>query len=166
MHQLIRAIVYAKNKEEGLEKAKEIFESLCENQYPYDYYSTFDKESPRKRWGNLPVITLANSKIGKKLIEDGWRSTKQEFYRNLKIIREILKKKSNYQLLLKSFDDNLFRYRCYLIGEFRGSSCFLYDNDGEGIKSVKHLNYVLNKWNNEKKYKGLKIYVVPADVHF
>ena len=64
----------------------------------------------------------------------------------------------------------MFRYWCYVAGAYTGSSIWLYDNDGEGIRSREHLKNVLNKWADSKTtssetYEGLKVFVVPADVH-
>jgi len=169
MHQVITVIVYAENKNEALDKAKTIFERLCENQYPFDYFTTFDEDgigtSGKDRWGNLPAVTLAISKKGKELIEQGIKFTKDEFMENLKIIRKLLKKKTDKELFEKDGGVEMFRFSCYQIGRHRGSSVWLYDNDGEGITDPEHLKNVLKKWN-DKSYRGLKIYVVPADVHY
>ncbi|MHA1329596.1 MAG: hypothetical protein ACTSR2_00830 [Candidatus Hodarchaeales archaeon] len=165
MHQLIRIIVYGKNKEEALEKAVGILDDFCEI-HRFDYYSLFDEDFATKRWGKLPVIARADSKIGKKLIEDGLKFTKKELYYNLNEIRKVLKKKTNYQIWnTPYFSSDLFRFRCYLVGQTKGSAIFLYDNDGEGIGDPHHLKGVLNKWDSDK-YKGLNVYVVPADIHY
>lgn len=65
----------------------------------------------------------------------------------------------------------MWRYYCNQIGKYTGSSIWLYDQDGEGIRNRGHLNDVLTGWPNLRdKQKGPtyteKLWVVPADVHF
>ncbi len=178
MHSLIRAVVFAKNEEEGLAKARSIFEELVESG-KFDYYTDFAEEgttvSGQARWGEYPVIALADSPEGKKLIEDGFKSTKDEFFENLKHIRTGIEKYTDEELW--KGEDNIngikgfFHYYCNQLGQYDGNTVWLYDNDGEGIKNERHLNDVLSKWQNAnisgvEEYKDLNVYVVPADVHF
>lgn len=175
MHRVIRAIVYAQNKDEALSKAKGVFEGLCEDRI-FDYHTTFDTAgssmSGRGRWGNITPIARVDSEKGKKLVDEGMEATKQEFLKNIKIIRAVLKKKTNTELFQNDYDKKMFRHRCYVLGQYRGYSVWLYDNDGTGIRTPSHLKNVLNKWacldkeGKENPYKGLNVYVVPADVHF
>jgi len=180
MHILIRAIVYGKDKEEGLEQARSIFERLCECQHPFDYYSMFDEENfgkrAKDRWADLPAITLAKSKKGKELIREGMDLTKKFFMHYIKKVRKILDECKNDEELFEQRYINIdkdIRWNCYLLGENRGPFTYLYDNDGEGIKSPSHLKDVLNKWKSiyegkgkSNPYKDKKIWVVPADMHF
>ena len=157
MHMVIRALVYAKTKEEALVNAKEVFDRLTENQHPFDYYVTFDQNglgsAGKDRWGKKPVAVKVNSKEGKKLLEEGLEFTKKEFMDNLKNVRAALIFKEGEA---EVDDETLFnerhqfpglRYPCYCIGQYRGSSVWLYDNDGEGIRDPGHLKDVLNKWD-------------------
>ncbi len=196
MHQIIRAIVYAKNKEEALEKAKEIFENLCgENGQPFDYFTTFDEEgssvSGRGRWGTITPVTLATSKQGKKLIDDGMKYTKNKFMESIEKVRDTIKEFTNQELFEEEIQDtktkvvqrlsgdkggyglSMFRYFCGCVGEYRGSNIYLYDNDGEGIRKENHLKDVLSKWRGiyedagkKNPNKDLKIFLIPADVHY
>lgn len=163
MHMVIRAIVYAKNEEEALDNARSTFESLV-NANTFDYYQMFDDEgtpvSGKGRWGEIPAVALATSKEGKKLIEDGIKYTEDEFDYAFRGIKESIDK-PRAELVA---DIGSFRYWCYIIGQYSGSSVFLYDNDGCGIRSRDTLDKVLNKWDSEE-YKDLDVYVVPADVH-
>ena len=170
MHMVIRAIVYAQDEKEGLEKAKTIFEGLCEGAGShFDYYQSFDEEgtpvSGKGRWGELPGIALVDSPEGKKLIEEGMWATKKEFMTHLKIVRDVLASKSDAEIFGVEFDAEMFRYRCYCLGESEGPSVWLYDNNGEGVRTEERLTDTLRKWDSDE-YKDLKVFVVPADVHF
>ena len=87
MHMVIRAIVYGEIKKEAFEQARSVFERLCENQSPFDYFTTFDENglgvSGKDRWGKLPVIVLADSKKGKELIQKGFNLTKKSFMKSI-----------------------------------------------------------------------------------
>jgi hypothetical protein len=166
---VIRAIVYAENKEDALDKAEHIFQRLAgEDGQPFDYYTMFrdgdDKYgvSGKSRWGDLPAVEDANSDAGKKLIEEGMEYTEKEFEYALEQIKGFIDDGKT--------DDSMFRYYCSVAGQYQGSSIFLYDQDGEGIRDRKHLENVLNKWadtgiKSAEEYKNLEVFVVPADVH-
>ena len=62
-------------------------------------------------------------------------------------------------------NDPMLQYDFFSIGDYNGASCWLYDDDGQGIKNRDHLNNTLNKWNDDE-LKGLDVYIVPADVHY
>jgi len=165
---VIRAIVYAQNEQDGLSKAKYVFDRLCERAV-FDYYATFDEDNGpvagKGRWGELPVVASAESKEGKELIEEGMRFTKKDFMQRLKVVREVLASKSDEEVFESEYDKEMVRHQFYCLGEYQGSSTWLYDNDGEGIRTEEFLEKVLNKWEDER-FKDLKVYVVPADVHF
>lgn len=188
MHRVIRIICYAKNKKEAREKAEEILnENLVRNGEPFDYGTFFDEDSSgsgKNRWGNLPVVALADSKEGKKLIDEGMKFTKDEFIKNVKEVREMINFYSDEELfeenvvdvkkkILESLQDkkdkvslgiSFFKHYCFCLGEYKGTDIYVYDNDGEGIRTTKHLKSTLNKWNSAN-YKDLKVFVVPVDVH-
>lgn len=179
MHMVIRAIVYAKTKEEAMKKAHEVFSTLAgEDGQPFDYYTTFDdteaKVSGRARWGAIPYCVQASSKTGKELIKQGMQATYREFIKNMKIIRKVLAKQSNRQIFeSQQWDRYMIKYRLRAAGECRGCHTWLYDNEGEGIRSSEHLRNVLSKWRclyeeqgKTNPYKDDKVWVVPCDVHF
>lgn len=179
MHMVIRVLVYDKDKKSAFSKATQTLDRLCgEDGQPFDYFTTFDDKtstvSGEARWGKLPSVCEADSKEGKKLIEEGMEYTKNTFLENIKIARKVLKKKTDNEIFNDDiFDRDMIRYRFYCLGEYRGPSIWLYDNDGEGVRTPKHLKDILNKWEciyeKEKKpnpYKDLTLYVVPADVHY
>jgi len=183
MHMVIRAIVYAKTEDEALKKARKIFEQLCETEF--DYFTLFNDDtstvSGKARWGELPVVAKADSKEGKRLIAEGMEATKREFLDSVAKIKNSLEKYSAEELFeMEGFsEEDLdkfgidFRHNCYRAGMYRGYLIWLYDDDGEGIRTPKHLKRVLEKWKSiyedkgkENPYKDLDIWVVPADVHF
>ncbi len=197
MHQVIRIICYADTSEEARGKAENILNRLCgEDGQPFDYGTFFDEESSasgKSRWGNLTPVCLADSKEGKKLIDDGMKATKNSFMETIKSIREMInfysdeelfdgelkdtKKKIIFSLEDKK-DENLnklsmFKYFCSCLGQYEGTEIFLYDDDGEGIDNSKHLKNVLNKWKTiyedegkENPNKDKKAWVIPCDVHY
>jgi len=162
MHMTIRAIVPGEDKEEALSNAKQIFEDLVERGY-FDYYSTFDEEEARDRYGNLPNAVLINSYEGKKLINEAMEYTKREFCANLNKIRKILDRATNEELVKGKNNkiDPLFRYYCYCIGQYAGPYVWIYNRYGDGIRDQAEL-----KWALEKETEGEKLWVVPADVHY
>lgn len=165
MHMVIRAIVYADDEKEAHENAKAIFERKTEGQHPFDYFTMFDDTSSEMsgpaRFGKRPPVSLATSKEGKKLIEDGMKYTKESFIEALEKLRKNIEGKSNEELYIERYGE--YRHNAYSVGAYQGPGIFIYDNDGEGIRDPGHLHDALNKWGTKD---SRKVYVVPADVHF
>ena len=176
MHMVISAIVYAPDEESAFDKAREVFERLCgENGQPFDYFSTFESAgspmSGRGRWGSVVPIARADSKEGKRLIEEGMDATKIDFMRNLSEVRKALEGRSDEELFRKN--DDMWRYYAHGLGEYTGSNIWLYDNDGSGIRTPNNLESVLSKYRSiyedegkENPHRDELVWVVPADVHF
>lgn len=178
---VIRAIVYAENKDKAQDKAETVFERLVEDTQ-FDYYVSFDKDgmgmSGKDRWVKLPAVAEATSRKGKKLIDEGMQFTKVAFTEAMKEIRFITEKYSDKDIFEEKDKDSgnlggFFKHYVYRVGQYRGSSVWLYDSEGEGIKRPTHLKGVLEKWKclyedegKENPYEKLKVYVVPADVHY
>ena len=138
--------------------------------------------SGKSRWGNYPVVALADSKEGKKLIDDGMRFTKEGFIEKIKMIKKLINFYNDDELfeeeiidikkkMLKELEDkkdkiglgiSWFKYYCSCVGEYSGTNIYLYDDDGSGIRNNKHLKDVLNKWGKEN---DKKVFVIPVDVH-
>ena len=198
MHMVICCLVYAPNKEEALTKAKGVLDRLCgEHDEPFDCYTTFDNEgspvSGKGRWGNLPAVVRADSPEGKKFIDEGMKATRDEFMENMRRIRRGLDNMTDDDLFSEelvshdarakkvfdpkpdAFDYNprMIKHLMHSAGQYVGPEIFLYDNDGSGIRSPKHLKDVLNKWptlydgsGKENPYKFFHTWVIPADVHY
>lgn len=192
MHSVIRVIVYAKDNKDARQKAEVILNDRLggEGEGKFDYGTFFDEDSSvsgKSRWGNLPVVALADSKEGMKLIADGMKYTKNNFKERIVTIRKLLKDYNDEELFeekilekpkailvgLKDekeqqqelFELKFFKYNCSSVGSYSGPGIYLYDNDGQGIMSSEQLQNTLNKYGS-KDYEGLKVYVVPIDVHY
>lgn len=157
-HKLITLIVYAEDEDDAVSRATYILEDMCSGRRIYNWYSLFTEESKNTtagigRWGKLPLVTPANSKIGKKLIDEGLDYTKKEIKESLSKLHEKIrdiKDEDIEKLIYKVLNEDDISY--------------LYDNNGEAIINEERLNKVLNKLD-DSKYKDLKVYVVPADIH-
>lgn len=185
MHMVIRAIVYAKSRKKALGLATGIFEQLTGDDRPFDYFTMFDNPgssvSGKGRWGEMPACSKASSREGGKMISEGWDATVKEFNDAMKEIREALACYTDEEIMEEKSDKpakdglilSLIRHKMYQVGQYSGSSYWLYDQDGSAIRDKGHLDNVMNKWacldesrTSENPYKDLDIWVVPADVHF
>ncbi len=193
MHQVIKIIVYSDSEAEALSKAKGILNDnlVGEEGQSFDYGTFFDEDdavmSGKARFGTLPAVVLADSKEGKKLIEDGMKSTKDGFMKNLQKVKEAIKEYTDEELFEEELLDTkkkilvelngeqkrpheigFFKHYCDSLSCYKNSNIYLYDNDGEAIDKTSHLKNVLNKWagNDWAKKDNLKVYVVPVDVHY
>ena len=187
MHMVIRAIVYAKTKAEALEKAKATLDQLSgDNGQPFDYYRTFDgpgtRVSGRGRYGNLTACELVTSPNGQALVEEGMQATCEEFQKNLTIIRAAVAGASDEQIREEQLPEipeilpelrSMIRYYFNKVGEYQGSSIWLYSEEGEGIRSRAQLGDVLSMFRVLYDDQGKRnphaedlVWVVPADVHF
>ena len=183
MHMIIRAIVYSDNKEDALEKGKEVINNMCDENGKFDYATFFDEGengiSGVSRWGEIPPVCEVTSEEGKKLIKEGFDATKGNFYDNMLKIRQTISKYKDLELFEEKVMDNktqvvnaltndknkdyelhMFRYYCNCVGQYDGSEIFLYGNDGEGIRTSDQLKRTLEEYN-----EGKKVWVVCADVH-
>jgi hypothetical protein len=205
MHMLIAAIVEADGKEEAMTKAASVFEDLVDEGI-FDYYNLFVDEGAKKRWGMLSPAVRLESDEGKQLLDRLLKATKENLFENLKAIRELLQEYSDEDIwfgddfdslptekkvyrLLKQGDKKVdfeksvrfLRYCCRAVGSYVGNSIYLYDETGDGIRSLTELNYILKKGEvplkevleMEKKMKVFvdrqapsKLWIVPADVHY
>ena len=178
-HQIISAIVEAQDEKEALENGKEIFENLCGEGKPFDYYTTFEGEgtvvSGKDRWGGVPAVIKVDSDEGKKWIDKFMDITKNEFSDNLQRIRKVLEHYSDDDIFegevqsdtskvvdklckTKDIDLHSVRYSMYCCGMYNGYCIWLYNNDGEGIRNQRDLKWALE--NN-----GKSNWIIPVDVH-
>ncbi|MBC7219284.1 MAG: hypothetical protein H5T49_04040 [Hadesarchaea archaeon] len=183
MHMLIAAIVEATDETDALNVAKRVFDDLVDAR-KFDYYNTFDDEDARSRWGELPAAANIKSRDGKQLLQELMNATKAELFENLATIRGFLQEYSDddvwdggdfnvlstekkvYRTLKsggkKGFAESVrdFRYCCLNVGRHSGPSVYVYDENGNGIRDLTELKYIL-----EAKHED-KLWIVPADVHF
>lgn len=165
MHMLIRSLVYADNENEALAYGKGAFDQLVWDGV-FDYYKTADMDGDgvagTDRWGDYPEAVPAESDEGRELIENGWEYTVEEYERSLDQVEGFLDGHDREELWEDEAAHMEFSYPFYKVGQFEGSSTFLYDQHGQGIRHRGHLDRVLE---NEYDYEG-DVYVVPADVHY
>ena len=165
MHMIIRNIVYANSEKEALSVAENNFQNLCEGQRPFDYYDLFD-DGGSSYWGDkYPEVALSGSVKGRKMVVDGWGATLRDMRYHLRKIKEVTEGKSVTEIM-RGIRKDWLQYHYKSVGDYYGESVWLYDHDAEGIKDRSHLNKALNKWDNDKQYQGLSVYIVPADVHY
>jgi len=171
MHKIIYALVEGKDKEEAIEKAKKVFEGLCEGQRPYDYYQCFDEPSPYSisgdnRWGKRSPAVLVKSKEGKKLLAEVWGYTKEEMRKSFERVKEAIKDIGfdsffDYTFHKNSTNDAVdmigLRCECSYLGYDSHSNAFIYTEEGQ-LLIQKDLDYALRESG--------ELYLVPADVHF
>ena len=143
MHMIIRNIGYAPSKQEALDKAESNMYYMIgdDGNAPFDYYTTFNTGAS-SYWGDKykPVSTI-KSKEGRKLVCDGWKSTLEEMRRHVKAVKKHFTGKSPIDFLAS----NDLQHHLSQLGEYRGSSCWLYGDDGEGIKKRRHLGLILEQ---------------------
>jgi len=186
-HYILGAIVYAKTKKEALEEANNVFDSLTRDQSPFDYYTILDPIEPKNAVDFItdgdvgtidkyPDICLASSKLGKIVIETLMNATKNNFMWPIAKIRSCINNATDEELFEEKASKSLskdetsdiimFRSYCNWAGDYRGTDIHLYDPDGKGIRTPRHLTDALTMYGNSKtEYKGLKVYVVCADAH-
>ena len=117
-------------------------------------------------WGDkYPEVALSGSVKGRKMVVDGWGATLRDMRYHLRKIKEVTEGKSVTEIM-RGIRKDWLQYHYKSVGDYYGESVWLYDHDAEGIKDRSHLNKALNKWDNDKQYQGLSVYIVPADVHY
>jgi hypothetical protein len=169
---LIRGVVPAKSPEDALGVAKhDVFDRLVADRV-FDYYVTADMDgrgvSGTDRWGSYPVAVPADGSDGRELIEDGWRATVDEYERAFDRIEAFLEICDRCELWEDEHTHGQYHSVFNRIGQYEGSSTFLYDQYGQGIRDRGHLDRVAfgepasTTANSQKQTR----YVVPADVHF
>lgn len=174
MHMTIGAIVYAPDSEEAISKAGSVFDSLTENQYPFDYWTYVDKDGEEKE-----EAYEATSKIGAKEIQNRMKWTKDDFMESLKEVRRIIESHTDEMIWNEEENpfepgrNDFFRHLAYEVGQYKGNRIWLYDDDGEGIRTERQLHNVLTKYKcifedrgEPNPCKKDKVWIVIADVHF
>ncbi len=174
MHTLSYCLVYARDEEEALDRARAIWDDL---EHRGMLCAFFDEDYARDRWGNIPIVMPAESKEAKKRISEAMEATKAEFVESLGKIRKMLSK----WILLKGWaleeifekgDVDRLKMECRSIGSHEIVR-YLYDNDGSWIENPKQLESVMSKYKclyedkgKENPYVDDKIWLVPVDVRY
>lgn len=171
MHVLIYALVEVDSNDDHPEDAalgagKSVFDELVgvgvHNDQIFDYYTTFDDDSSSvsgpARYGERPPALSLDFPRGKRWMHLGWKRTKQQFERNIERVREGFEEHSNEEIREENADATMIRHYMKQLGEYRGPSIRLYTENGEGVRTRRHLDRVLDKSEN--------LWIVPADVHY
>ena len=189
MHMEIRVIVYANTRQLAYNRARDILSQLTGNLSTpccFDWYTLVDSH-----------VVKVGTKRGQRLIQEGMKNTLDEIHERLDRIRYGLSLMSNEEITSGEYpteerrlelqqaaekagvkvpplvEPYMLRYDMHCVGAYDGPSVWLYDNDGVGIQTPRHLRDVLNKWSclhedigKDNPYHDLDIWVAPADVHF
>lgn len=150
MHMTIRLIVPGEDREDAVDTARMALDRLTEREI-FDYYTVISINKDRK-----PYAVKADSKTGKKLIKDGMDATERDFMFTLQAIKKVITEKSDQALR----EDRGFRYHCSLVGQYAGSSVWVYDKNDEGVRTLTDLHNLLNGDDRAP------MWVVLADVHY
>jgi hypothetical protein len=178
-------VVFAGDEEGAVIAASELVDQLCADDCPFDYCTTFDgprdEVSGKVRWEDLPVAVLADSDEGKRWIQWGMDATREEILEYVKKLRTLIKKDSDEELFqeLDELDGfhGAFRHNCEKFGQTRGTHFWLYasnhEDDAVGIVTPQDSERVLSgafasseQEDQTNRNKSLKVWVVPADVHY
>lgn len=167
---LIRGLVYGESQEDALFQAKtQVFDRLVED-HVFDYYVTADMDgrgvSGTDRWGEFPAAVPADTDEGRELADQGWESTEQEYERALARIEEFFEGYAYDELWEDKAVHTEYQYQFFTVGQFEGSSTFLYDPHGQGIRDRPHLDEYLQNDGYGQQTDDEELYVIPADVHY
>ncbi|MFH7835837.1 MAG: hypothetical protein QXL51_04495 [Candidatus Aenigmatarchaeota archaeon] len=159
MHKLIGFIVDAEDEEDAVIEVENLLKEdfVGEGRY-YDYYTLFDNQKTRDRYGKLPVTMLITSDAGKKFMQEQLKATKDAIKEAINSLKEAVNKNidlDDYHQLLELLKkaSNLSLTDCMHL--------FSVTNN-DGILTDKQLDDILN----EKLESGKKRFVVPVDLHF
>ena len=168
MHMLIRGVVPAASPEDALSIAKHaVFDRLVRDDV-FDYYVTADMDgrgvAGTDRWGEYPAAVPADHEDGHEQVENGWQATIDEYELAFERIDEFLESCDRCNLWEDEATHIRYSYPFYKIGQFTGTSTFLYDQYGQGIRDRGHLDRVVTTPSSNRSDET--VYVVPADVHY
>jgi len=150
MHMSIGIMVKAQNSEDAKGNIEGALDYLVGDGRPFDYSGDVievEKYLPEKG-------------KGKELVNERLENNKAEFMDHIKVVREALKKCSDKELYEKDFGNRMFRWHCYHIGEYGGTSCWLYSEWGSGLRNFQEFNDSLEELGEGENY-----YIVVVDVH-
>ena len=168
MHMLIRALVPAANTDQASYRAKtDVFDNLV-GERVFDYYVTADMDgrgiSGTDRWGQYPEAEPVDTQLGRQLAEDGWEATVDEYESAMDRIHAFFDGHEDAELWDDQSVHAEYQYAFHRVGQFRGSSTYLYDEHGQGVRDRGHLDRYLS--GEAVQTADEQVYVVPADVHY
>jgi len=174
MHMLIRIIVHAEDERQAFGKAEKALNELTKGEKYFDAYSTFDNEETRNSyvdWSYLQPVMLASSPNGKHFIEKAWENTVKGYMEAFEQVKLAVQYLSLEEIMERKYPEglpedikkriNILSIQVYFdeLGNQPGHPKYLY-HDYDPILCKTELEFAL------KPKEGLKVYVVPADVHY
>lgn len=166
MHMLIRVLTPGRDSDDALAHAKAALDHLIgigEYAAPvFDYYKTLDEDTARyrdhPRYGGIPPVLPFDSEKGRQLLEDGMDYQVEEFTETFETVKTQFDSLDVEDIMA---DVDGARYHCYKLGRYAGSSVFVYDEHGTGIRSPAALERRIDDYDDHST-----LWVVPADVHY
>lgn len=177
MHQLIRVLVWAHDADDARTTAKSLIEpdgALVRGHEPFDYGTLLDEGG---RWADHYDLAAeqgavpADSEDGQELIEQGWEFTEAEWNDNLDMLRDLLDRHSNEELMTREwlpvddehdYDSRNPQHLLWNLGAYEGPGVYLYSESGEGIRTPERFESVRA---GEYAEDDDQLFVVPIDVH-
>jgi hypothetical protein len=192
---IIRAIVFANNKKEALEQARAVFERLCIDQRPFDYFETFEEESKFSvcgtgRWGRMgnKKKSMGVFEVNKKTIE---KLKKEKFMKAINYNQRGKEEELAFGLIYdglyfcwKSFKESIGKIKegikKYNMKELFEEKDYWFkyfchcagQYQGSNVwlydndgEGIRDKKHLVNALNKWGKKDKRKIYVIPADVH-
>jgi len=160
MHVIIGMITYGKNKDIARKIAINIAEAMIgEGNLPFDYGDVSSETISLENDAGMEVVNLC------------MESTVADFIYNMQNVRRHLASFTDEELATNEYlackdaiSSGMARYWMYKAGQYKGDSIYLYDNDGEGIRTKENLQKVLSQW--DKPVQGQKVFVTTYNMHF
>lgn len=163
MHMDIGVLVRADDADGARDTAEGVFDNLCGDGKPFDYFTLVDDMGPdQKEKGVGRGIYRAASSRGKTWISGLHEATKGEFMDGIARVRKVLAANSDEDIWRHGEDIkrcDMFRFRCGRLGDYAGPSIWLYDGDGAGIRDDARLHGILTEVGDPP------LWIVLADVH-
>jgi len=163
MHMVIYALVEESTHDDALATGKTVFDRLVGADphagAVFDYHVTFDEEDTSvagtARWGELPTAALSTLMTVRSSWSVGGRRRKEEFERNLDRVKEAIGELSDEEIMRDGTSRGTPSTRSVRTTA-RRSSCT--PNTEPAFATV-------DSWTDSSR-REVKIWIVPADVHF
>ena len=163
MHMGIAIVVYAKDRKEATSKAMDIADSLCCEQYPFDYHRSYGRCEDFPDLDFSMALPLDDDRI-LDLLKENHTATKRAFMCNAQKVLDAIKDKTPEEMW--NIENDMWKYYTYQIGKYEGSDIFVYDDNGEGIRDDGHFRRVITKYNDSEYLKDMKVFVLFQDMHY
>lgn len=188
MHHNIGAIVYGHNKEAAADKARQVFDGLCDGRHaPYDYWRPLEptfilplaSDAGRREllhryrwtyreWRN--AMQVARAAVNLYTDADLWRARIPESVKTLFALRAPEGNRDLPRALTWLNSPMMLRHYIGQVGAHKSSYIYLYDDDGEGCRRPDHVRNAVNQWpdldaKQRERFAGLRVFIALADAH-